>query len=99
MLLKALWGGQHRRPSIYDQHTVAGWRKEACGRRSAIAGGRNHEEMHTIYLGSLAQDGYKLRDRFGIVCLLIGDMKANSCKRQQMAGMMRRSSGVVEPKT
>ena len=75
------------------------WRKEACDRKPAIARGRNHEEMHTIYLGSLAQDGYKLSDRIGLVCLLIGDMKANSCKRQQMAGMMRTSSGVVEPKT
>ena len=34
ILLKALWGGQHRRPSIYARHTVAGRRKEACNTRS-----------------------------------------------------------------
>ena len=34
-------GRAHRRPSIYARHTVAGWRNEACNRRSAIAKGQN----------------------------------------------------------
>lgn len=48
-LLKALWGGQHRRPSIYARHTVTDWRTEACNLKSATAGGRNHDDM-SIYI-------------------------------------------------
>ena len=47
ILLKALWGGQHRRPSIHARHPVAGRRKEACNTRSAIAGRGYHDDMST----------------------------------------------------
>ena len=46
-LLKALWGGQHRRPSNFDRHTGADWRKKACNAKSATAGGRLRDEIYT----------------------------------------------------
>ena len=57
-LLKALWGGQHRRPSIYAWHRVAGWRKEAWDSKSAIAGGRDHDDLHTTYLAGNVSHTY-----------------------------------------
>ena len=44
--LKALRGGQHRRPLVSARHAAAVRRKEACKANSAIAGERHHEHMH-----------------------------------------------------
>ena len=40
-LLKALWGGQHRRPSISDPQVDSGWRNKACNSKSAIPARRH----------------------------------------------------------
>ena len=45
VLLKALRGGQHRRPSIHARQTAAGGRKKACNSKSAIPARRHHGDM------------------------------------------------------
>ena len=35
-------------------HTAANWRKKACNSKLAIAGGRQHAEMHTTYHAGVA---------------------------------------------
>ena len=58
LIIEGPLGRAHRRPSIYARHTVAGWRKEACNTRSAIAGGGQDADMHAMYLAGSVRRKY-----------------------------------------